>query len=270
MTICIGVLCSDGGVIGTDRELTHIDARGFDVASQPFDKLFLDGTRAAYGFAGDVSAAQQTWARLSDPEIVRHPAPSLSALSDSVRRALHAVPNAYTDHCKAQEIPADHGLIKDYSRESVGEGFLLSSTITGGRRAPALISWSGAFHVHALSEQVYVRSFGDGSLAGTPTALALANAVFPERLPTVAEAMILAFWTIRHVIGTRAGGHSGGDVALAVLERVPAGFEVRRADRIDFEHLRVKYDSLQDALRREFRRGLSGDEPVESDELPPG
>lgn len=213
MTLIVGILCSDGVVLGADGALTHGSGPGaFTMEYSGALKLEVIGSMitATAGSVGLGQRANRVIHLLSEDNALA----SLDVTECGVKVAERVIYNfAQT---ASGEQTSDQG--PDW-----GSAMLLGLVVGG---EPQLIEFD------SIGFQPEVKGYPDpergdrlGRFAtlGSGQALAdpfLAHAyrfLFGERTPTVRQARLAVVWTLEHVVRHNVGG-VGGDIKLAALE----------------------------------------------------
>jgi hypothetical protein len=265
MTVIVGILCSDGVVIGTDSAMVagRYTTNYTIEREQGVLKIEVIGDYAITAVTGAMGLAQ----RFNDQV-----ATTLSELRQPYRPPIHFVPGFGPVHCTALQkmlltlgtvpentVPYDvlnpteigriiaQATIGDFQRTqstwqsqpSVGWGLGALFAFVHGDK-PHLIDFDPTqFHPEIHGQPDPLRddqdrnyrcvSWGAGQRLADPFLAHAYDLLFGKKPPTVRKAKLVVAWTIEHVSAYNVG-LVGGNLQLAILEMVNGKWSAHHAD----------------------------------------
>jgi 20S proteasome alpha/beta subunit len=247
MTVLVGVLCTDGVVVGSDSSATFSAAPNLNTIEQPVQKTFIVGNDVIFATAGAGGLGQR-----------------LEFILQGLRQA--------QDWRGAHHLP----IALEISRRMLQN---LQHTFQGPGQLGALVAFAcqNAFHLceFALTDfqpemktkDTWFVSMGSGQMITDPFFGLLRRTLFRNAQPTLHEGVLAAYWALDNAIQLNTGGING-PIQLAVLRRTTpeAPFEARLLGADErTEHARA-IKSLEDYLAA-YRQQLTP-QAAESEKQP--
>jgi 20S proteasome alpha/beta subunit len=214
MTVLVGILCSDGVVIGSDSAATYgpsVQLKTIEHFGAVKVEVFNDSVITAC--TGSVGLAQRANFVVSELINTGKTAAAV-AVSVGVRVSKAVVAN----------FRETEAIQQTHSSNGWGIGMLLALQVSG---EPQLIEFDPTLFQPEIKGQRHPTkgdrinrfvSMGSGQLLADPFLAHAYRLLFGEKIPTVAQARLLVAWTIDHVIRYNTGG-IGGDIQIAVLQK---------------------------------------------------
>ena len=229
MTAVVGILCSDGVVIGTDSSVT-MAAGTFRTIEQPTEKLDVVDNRAIIAGTGSVGHGQR--------------------FRNVVENALHnkqfvgereGVRQKPVDICRN----ISSATITDFRQTfSPPEAYSALLAVPVGREQ-VLCEFSNGFQPTLYTDQMWFCSMGSTQPITDPFLALMREIFWPTGQPTVQEATLAVTWTLDHAITVNPGGVNG-PARIAVLEPNKNSFQSRI---LSDEDLNEHRSWVQDAKR---------------------
>jgi hypothetical protein len=132
------------------------------------------------------------------------------------------------------------------AQRDLGGGYYVAGTSQG----PAVVVFEGRKDCWLLDETTSCYAvMGSGGSVGVPFMSFVRRVLWGGKTPTVSDALLGVYWTLRHAIDHVATG-VGGEPHLAVLRKDPAGkWVAERSGKDEIEgHARV-VDAIEEAIR---------------------
>jgi 20S proteasome alpha/beta subunit len=250
MTLLVGILCRDGVVMASDRQVSH-GAMGVRTVGAPGTKFhILDepegrSSRTLFGTSGVVGLGQQyeevlkaNRANMRDQGYAK----IVPTLQLELRRHMAAAAAAAQSMVPLVGHPA--------AQEAAFCGALLATSFSDGLKLVE-ISPSGTFEY--LSPDVPFVCMGAGKQNADPLVRFFWSILWPKQLPTVQEGILAAHLTITTVtqLGT-AGVGMGLDVFVIEAEPDAKGKQSYVARRISEEKV-AEHESFAESIREAIK-----------------
>lgn len=241
MTLLIGILCSDGAVISADRQASH-GAMGTVTVGQPVTKITTIGPDLLFGSSGRIGMSQQFEAFLTRMSIENYFRQNDYAIA--IRRV--------QDHFR----PIVEGAFKTATAAAqvIGSQAAQSDCICAGiLSAPfkdglKVIEVSPQIAVEYLTPELSFLSMGSGKLTADPFLGFLKTIFWPNRLPSVREGALAAYWTIKLATELRVVGVGMG-IDIFTLENTEGNWSARKLEDDETAEHDSLIASCEDALR---------------------
>lgn len=202
MTAVVGVLCSDGVVVGTDSSATFSAGQRVKTIEQQTEKIDIIGNCVILAGTGEIGFGQRFC------EIIKQ----------------------YWDKKEFSRPPIETGkilsrsMIEDlgFTHVSQGEryGALVAFQI---ERKPYLCEFAvNDFQPELKNEKIWYVSMGSGQTITDPFLGFMREVFWDKGPPTVQEAIFAVTWTLDHVISLNPGGVNC-PVKIAILEKGKKG-----------------------------------------------
>jgi len=255
MTLIVGVLCSDGAVLAADGAATY-GAMGVMTMTQPMKKLTIVGDSTVIGVSGTTGLAQRYHGEIRRG-IEGNKYKNLQA--DQVMREIQ---NAIT--------PIIQGEFRMAAVASpvIGAGVAATSALSGMLVAMPVLKDPYLFRFDQQGSPEYAMkdlpflSVGSGYIQGDPFFAFIRRLLWTEGLPTVADGVLAAVWTIRHAIMCSPGGVAD-PIQVAVLQKGKA----KELDDSELEEHRQFIETLEKQWA-EHRKGFTAKANAEATDPP--
>ena len=228
MTSIVGILCTDGVVIGSDSSATFGPAPGMPTIEQRYDdKVQVVNNDIIIATTGQVGLAQR-----------------LEAVVEQVSKDRLQKPKSYADVAKAittgaltdfQNTLTQKLELSAFAAYAVNEIPWLCEFLAGAGFQPEFKKRHALWFTTAGNHQTITDAFL-GFLRDT---------VWKDGAPTVEEAILAAVWTLQHVCDLNTGGVKE-PLHIAVLDRDP-GTQKYRPRKLDETQLAEQRDLVNDA-----------------------
>lgn len=229
MTAIVGVLCSNGLVIGTDSSVTFGSGMGDRTIEQPAEKLEIYSDTIIVAGTGQVGLGQR-FGRVVE-----------IAYADKVFLGGKHYTAVGTELCKRA--------LADFGSTNVQRGCygaLLGFPL--GDKA-CLCEFSPAdFQPEFKTETIWYCSMGSGQRITDPFLALMREVFWRTGLPKVQDATFAATWALDHVVQVNPGGING-PVRIAVLERHAGKLRARLLDDDDLQEHRQNIEQAKERLR---------------------
>ena len=231
MTAVVGILCSDGVVLGTDSSMTMV-AGTFRTIEQPTEKLVVVDSRVIIAGTGSVGHGQR-----------------FRNVVDKAWRSKQFV----AERDGERQTPVD--IFRNISRATISDfietttpsntyGALLAMAVG---QQPVLCEFSvNGFQPTLYTDKMWFCSMGSTQPITDPFLALMREIFWPTGQPTVQEATLAVTWTLDHAIAVNPGGVNG-PAQIAVLE--PNGHEFR-AKLLADDDLNEHRSWIEDAKRQ--------------------
>jgi hypothetical protein len=262
MTLLIGILCSDGAVIAADRQASH-GALGTTTVGQQVTKVSIIGPDVLFACSGRVGMGQQ-----------------FEAFITQLRDDNYFVQNKYSiaiGRVQQHFRPIVEGAFKTAGAaiHVLGQQAAQSDCICGGLLAAPfkdgmkLVEISPQIAVEFLTPSLSFISMGSGKLSADPFLGFLKSIFWPDRLPSVRESTLAAYWTIKLATDLRVSGVGMG-TDIFVLEQSSDTWTARALDQNETSEHDIFIETCQSSLRA-VASTLSGasPEPGAAEPTPP-
>jgi len=253
MTSIVGLLCSDGIVVGADGSATFGSAGGVRTIEQPYsDKVQIINDDMIIATTGQVGLAQR-----------------FQAVAESVSAARIAKPISYAE--VAKQLTAK--TIKDFQETNVMRPVGLTAFAAYGvGDHPWLCEFASAADFQPEFKKtngLWFTSAGSGQSITDPF-LALFRKIFwPDGPPNLQEGIFAALWALQHACDVNPGGIKE-PIYMAVLARDPSNGNRFRARLLDEKELEEQKNMVADATKHfsTFRDILQGKGKQEAPKAP--
>ena len=228
MTAIVGILCSDGAVVGTDSSSTIVAAGGVRTIEQPTDKLDILKDRIVIAGTGSVGHGQRFKAVMAELWTNR-----------VIKGSREPI-----DLC----VDISQATISNFTRtQSPGEsyGALVALAVESG---PVLCEFAvQKFQPELKTPEMWWCSMGSTQQITDPFLALLRGIFWPNKQPTVREATLAVTWALDHAIMLNPGGVNG-PARIAVLERSQGRFNARLLTDADLTEHRNWIDVAKRAM----------------------
>ena len=246
MTLVLGILCSDGVVIGSDSAATFGSGNLSTIGQQYTRKIHSLQGQILYTNTGAVGISQlimdvvgSLWL---DGKLKQQVCPNADVAMDTIGRAIVQKVGPYL------QLGALQKQILGEATQSLCKSLIALPV----DHKPCLLSfdYNGAPE-RATTELPFV-AFGSGQVIADPFLAFLHRLLWKDVAPTVAEGRLAAAWTIEHTVKTNPGG-VGGEIQLATLSIVKGNAKVEMLGEGQIAEHRQRITAAEDVLVAELR-----------------
>jgi len=251
MTLLVGVLCSEGVVIGADSAYTMAATLGPQTVSQSAPKIEIVDGRALIATSGPVGLGQRLAGAFEDalrentipPAMKSHKV--MGALRERFRQPIESELQAAAI---AKQAFGNAGLTSALSAT------LLAMSVDGG---PRLFQFDQQGAPEEVTDKVPFVCLGSGQVIADPF-MAFLRGIFwrDGTLPTLNEGEFAVLWTLTQAIAVSPGG-LGLPIRVYTLCQNGARCEARQLDESELQELGQAVDAARDSLRQ-FRAPTRG------------
>lgn len=219
MTLIIGLLCSDGVVVGADGAATY-GVLGQSTIRQTTEKLSIIGGKVIMGSSGPVGLGQRHQFEMEGLWLGRE----LSGKKPI--EAMGIIRTKLFKHTR-EELEAA-SIAKGVVGENIaGRGAICYTLIAGPvDKRPCLFQFDYQCAPEMATEKLPFIAIGGGQHIADPFLAFLRDIFWKERQPNLSEGIFMVLWTLTHAIKTTPGGVSD-PIQIAVLSQDKRGWNAR-------------------------------------------
>lgn len=241
MTAVVGILCSDGAVIGTDSSSTMVGPGGVRTIEQRTDKLDILEDRIIIAGTGSVGHGQRFKAVMNElwgKKAIRGERDPIDLCVD--------ISAATTANFARTQSPAET------------YGALVALSV---QRGPVLCEFAvQKFQPELKTAQMWWCSMGSTQQITDPFLALLRSILWPTNQPTVREATLAVTWALDHAIMLNPGGVNG-PARIAVLERTKGKFGASLLTDADLTEHRTWIEGAKRAMAQTLPTAEGPDVP---------
>ena len=242
MTLLVGVLCSDGVIIGADSAFT-MGVLGQQTVSQSALKIEVVEGRALIATSGPVGLGQRLAGTFGD--VLRENRIPTSLKSYKAMGVLReAFREPIESELKAAAIA--QGVIGSAAFSSALSATLLAMSVNG---RPALYQFDQQGAPEEATAKIPFVCLGSGQTIADPF-MAFLRGIFwePDTLPTINEGLFAPVWTLSQAIDVSPGG-LGRPIRVFTLCQEGPRCEARQVEDSELEELKQAVDGARDSLK---------------------
>jgi hypothetical protein len=144
--------------------------------------------------------------------------------------------------------------MQEMAATTVGTGMFMRAVGEAAKERPVIVNYYGAYRMQVLTEHAGPVSIqGSGATMAWPFMSSLRQMLFPTGLPNIDEGVLAAYWTLKEVIATNAGGGVGGEPDLVSLRQDTEGkWKARLLDQNEIEQVQRSFDELRKSIKTAF------------------
>jgi 20S proteasome alpha/beta subunit len=230
MTVLVGVLCTDGVVVGSDSSATFGAGPNLSTIEQPIQKTFIIGNDVIFATTGAGGLGQR--------------------LEYVLQVLRHQVQNWHDQHHWGVAVQISNRMLKNMQDTFVKPGQVGALVAFACQNAFRLCEFAVTdFQPEMKTTGNWFVSMGSGQLITDPFFGLLRRTLFRNAQPTLAEGVLAAYWALHNAIDLNTGGING-PVQLAVLRRSPAGssFDARLLSDDELDEHRSAVQAVEEHL----------------------
>ncbi|MFQ5874195.1 MAG: hypothetical protein ACE5JL_10390 [Dehalococcoidia bacterium] len=260
MTLIIGIKCEDGVVVGADGAAT-LGALGTRTVRQPMKKLTVIDERVIVGVSGPVGMQQRFVAEVEELWRVKKlsgkkPEEAMTIIREVLWK--HVEPEMKAATVSAQLI----------GTPLAAESAISHAIVACVLKQPCLIQYNQQCSPELASADLPFVAIGSGQSLADPFLAFLRDVFWPNRLPSVEDAIFATVWTLKHAIATLPGGVAG-PIQVAAVKRVGGNWGAKILDDRELQEHDVAISAARDRLAG-FREALHAEaQEAESPPEPP-
>ena len=241
MTAVVGILCSDGTVIGTDSSSTMVGAGGVRTIEQRTDKIDILEDRIIIAGTGSVGHGQRFKAVMNN--LWRQKV--IKGARDPIELCVDISTATTANFAKTQSSVEAYGALVALAVE----------------RGPVLCEFAvQKFQPELKTAQLWWCSMGSTQQITDPFLALLRSIFWPTRQPTVREATLAVTWALDHAIMLNPGGVNG-PARIAVLERIKGKFQANLLTDADLNEHRTWIEGAKRAMAQTLPTAEGPDVP---------
>lgn len=203
MTAVVGILCSDGAVVGTDSSVTMGNDIGIRTIEQPTEKLGLVANKIIIAGTGSVGMGQ----RFKNVAEKMWRDGGFAANSNNGLTSVDVCRNLSSK--TVEDFSATDAPRTDY-------GALIAAPVD---RCPVLCEFSlKGFQPTLFDKAMWFGSMGSGQHIRDPFLALMREIFWPNGPPTISQAVLAVTWALDHAIAVNPGGVNG-PARIAVLDK---------------------------------------------------
>ena len=242
MTSIVGILCSDGVVVGADSAITTTMGNTNLFEQTNYQKIRILGGRVIAAFAGDGDCHHRVCANVE------------AWLQDVQDTNVDEMAFAVTLHSLCVAALSNTGKMPTEFNYDVMFAFV-------SQTGPTLCHFKATenFQPHFVTKDgLWFATMGSGFLYTHPFLGFLRNVLWNDSLPKVAGGTFTAFWALRHACHISAGGISE-PLNIATLTRNDGGAPlIRELSRSDLDQHADNFEGVTQHLR-DYRDKMLGE-----------
>jgi Proteasome subunit len=257
VTLIVGIKCKDGALLAADSATTVVNVAGQSTIQTPLrKKLQILADQLIVGVSGDVGLGQAIAGVIEMAWRNRHfEGASVLEVAEIARKAIWS---RLKPEFEIAQVAAP--VLGQTAIAKVCTATSLAIPVEG---EACLYQFENQGMPSRASENLPVFALGSGQMIADPFLAFLRRIFWTSHLPTLAEGILAAVWTLQHAIATHPGG-VGGDIQLAVLRRQGEKWLAAELPEADWEEHKQDIRSAEHVLA-EFRRYLQ----LEAGAIPP-
>ncbi len=205
MTVLVGILCKDGVVIGSDSSVTFGAAGGSTIEQRARKIEIIEGSIILAG-TGQVGFGQ---------------------------RFHHQISQGYTAKHYSNKSHIDIGktmcqaAVTDFGTTGGKQGSYGALVAVIANKRPCLCEFAlSDFQPEWKTDQIWYASMGSGQMIADPFLGLMRKVFWKDGMPSLADGVFAAVWTLQHTIDINAGGVNG-PMHLATLQLVDGKAQAR-------------------------------------------
>jgi len=199
MTAVVGILCSDGVVVGTDSSTTFFAGEHFKTIEQPCEKIYIVADRNIISGTGEVGLCQRFCSQVE------------KAWRENVFRGQPV------DVCRE----LSHRMVGDFQYTSAPKGHFGALLAFACEKKLCLCEFDiQNFQPELKTDQIWYCSIGSAQPITDPFLGLMREVFWKAGPPKVSDGVFAATWALEHAIKVNPGGVNG-PIRIAVLERDP-------------------------------------------------
>ncbi len=205
MTAVVGILCSNGAVVGTDSSVTMGDGMRFPTIELPIEKLAVIEGHTIVAGTGSIGLDQRFKNVVRKALRERLFAARLGGVDDRTE----------VDACR----DLSRATLQDFQvtgAHNTNEYGTILATVFENRPILSEFAVKG-FQPNLFREDMWFGSMGSSQPITDPFLAFLCRTLWPTGRPTISQAVLAAIWALDHAIEVNPGGVNG-PVRVAVLE----------------------------------------------------
>lgn len=229
MTLLVGILCPEGVVVATDRQVTH-GAMGMPTVGQAGTKgIVIRKGEALYASSGPIGMGQQIANALDKATVSFELRTCVDCVGDLSKAARTVILPAFDVAQRAVNVLGQVATQMDV----VGGGLLAARFYDGVKLID--LNPQGGCEILTLESVPFVCQ-GSGKANADPFLRFVWDIYWPEKSPTLNEAILAGYWTVRVVTQLHTSGVGCGVEVFTVRDVKGKGVAAKLDDSALAEH----------------------------------
>lgn len=255
MTLIVGIKCDSGVVIGADSASTNTTSTGQQTAMQPTKKLDIIDDKIIVGVSGSVGLAQFFKAEVD--KLWKTNAFSGNEVED----ARIKITTAFRTHLiREGKFAQDScGVLGKLQQQEIISSSLIAMPI---KKNPVLLEFTATGSSEEKKEAMPTVAIGCAQQIADPFLYFLRRVFWPDRLPTLVEGKIAAYWALDYSIKA-SPGNVGFPVKIAILEKANTDSKAYELREEELAYL----DSIVDEAEKHLKRFEAPPSSSEADKI---
>jgi hypothetical protein len=215
VTVLVGVLCSDGAVIGADGISTSAMGQFPLIHLESNPKIEIFGNAVIIATTGPVGYAQRLHHHI-DLAVKGGVFKNFSA-----REATNNISDRFITELQKSKAPS-------HPQEGIGFGGLMAAA--PGKEGPFLAEFATTnFQPEMKIGKTFFASMGSGQMLADPFLAFVCRVLWKNQMPTVDNGKCGVYWVLAHTIKL-APGRVGLPICLATLRKIDAAWVAKEED----------------------------------------
>ena len=252
MTLIVGILCEGGIVLAADSQATLGSPAGMTAAVRTARKLTIVHEKAVIGVSGPVGLGQRLTA-LIEEKTKNHFHHDPMKIVGQLRSEMWSL---VKPEIEASQVVARATNNANFLQNALCTTLVAMPTGDGAK----LIQFAADCSPEFATPELPCVSIGSGQRSADPFLSFLRRTLWPNSgLPTVADGLLLAHLTVRHVVDVDPSG-VGGDSQLVSLAQVNGDWVAREHDQAEREQHEAAAKDLERVIaewRASFKLGAT-------------
>jgi Proteasome subunit len=233
MTLIVGILCSDGVVLGADGAATY-GALGQQTMRQPMKKLTIISNSVILGVSGTTGLAQRYAGEIGRSyEGKKYQHKQYDQVMRVIQGEIGPVIREELEMAKAAAPVVGAGI----AQLSVLSGTLVAMDVL---KKAYLFRFDHQASPEAATPDLPIEAVGSGQAIADPFLAFIRRLFWPKKLPNVNEGVFAVLWTLHHAIEVSPGG-----VALPIQIAVLQGGKARELPEDELQEHHTAIDAAE-------------------------
>jgi len=246
MTLVIGIKCKDGIVMGADGAAT-LGAMGQRTILQPMHKLEILSNKVIFSTSGPVGLGQRFKGEIQKAWDSKRDDGKKTFSEIKSFEAMTILRAAMWKHAEMELRVATvaQGAIGPTARESAISQTIIAMPIS---KKPCLFHFDQQCSPEEVTEDLPFVSIGSGQSIADPFLAFLRRIFWEDKVPSVADGILVALWTLRHTIAINPGGVAE-PIQIVILENKDGNWQARELLKAELQEHSQAIDAAENSLR---------------------
>ncbi len=238
MTLILGIKCSDGIVLGADGAATNITMGTQTIRQQVKKKLFVIADQIVIGTSGPVGLGQRFKGVVDS--LYRNGSLFKDPATSAYRRPHELMTFLRIEFWKHIELEiqiamATTQVLAPNLTMNDALAWSLVALPVPNERTPCLFQFDQQASPEEATDDLPFAAIGSGQLIADPFLAFMRRIYWPDRLPTLAEGTLAAYWTLHHAIETHPGGVADPKQVVLIREEKKGVWKARELSKEEGE-----------------------------------